>query len=82
MRRLLIASVAAATWLAGAAVASAHVEVLPTTATVNESTQFTLRVPTERDVPTTRVEVLFPAQITVYSFAEPPPGWRMTPLRR
>jgi uncharacterized protein YcnI len=82
VRRLLIASVAAATWLAGAAVASAHVEVLPTTATVNESTQFTVRVPTERDVPTTGVQVLFPAQITVYSFAEPPPGWRMTPLRR
>ena len=54
----------------------------PTTAPVDESTQFTVRVPTERDVPTTGVRVVFPAQITVYSFAEPPPGWRMTPLRR
>jgi hypothetical protein len=77
-----VAALAAAAWLACAAVASAHVEVLPSTATLNESTQFTVRVPTERDVPTVRVQVLFPPEITVYSFAEPPPGWRMTPLTR
>lgn len=72
----------AAAWLATAGAALAHVDVLPRSVAVGEATELTVRVPTERDVPTTRVRVDFPAQITVYSFADPPPGWRLTPLRR
>jgi uncharacterized protein YcnI len=47
-----------------------------------QAVEFTVRVPTEREVPTTRVRVDFPSQVTVFSFADPPPGWRLTPLRR
>jgi uncharacterized protein YcnI len=80
--RALIATLAAAAWLAGAGAAVAHVEVLPGTVPAGEASEFTIRVPTERDVPTTRVRVDFPDQVTVFSFAEPPPGWRLTPLRQ
>jgi hypothetical protein len=71
----------AAAWLAGAGQALAHVEVLPGEVAAGESTEFTIRVPNERDVPTTRVRVEFPSQVTVFSFAEPPAGWGMAPLR-
>jgi uncharacterized protein YcnI len=80
--RALIATAAAAAWLACAGVAAAHVDVLPTPVPAGEAVEFTVRVPTERDLPTTGVQVDFPPQVTVFSFAEPPPGWRMTPVRR
>jgi uncharacterized protein YcnI len=80
--RAVVASLAAAAWLAGAGAALAHVQVLPGSVPAGEATEFTIRVPTERDVPTTRVRVEFPSQVTVFSFADPPPGWRLTPLRR
>ena len=80
--RALIASAAVAAWLACAGVATAHVEVLPTSVPAGEAVEFIVRVPTERDLPTTRVRVDFPPQVTVFSFADPPPGWRITPLRR
>ena len=53
--RALIASLAAAAWLAGAGAALAHVEVLPRSVPAGEATEFAIRVPTERDVATTRV---------------------------
>jgi uncharacterized protein YcnI len=80
--RALIALVAVAAWLAGAGAALGHIEVVPGTVPAGEATEFTIRVPNERDLPTIRVAVDFPAQVTVFSFAEPPPGWRVTPLRR
>lgn len=79
--RAWLACLAAAAWLAGAGQALAHVEVLPGEVAAGEATEFRIRVPTERDVPTTRVRVEFPSQVTVFSFAEPPAGWRMAPLR-
>ena len=54
--RALIASLAAAAWLAGAGAALAHVEVLPGSVPAGEA-EFAIRVPTERDVATTRVGV-------------------------
>jgi uncharacterized protein YcnI len=80
--RASVAAVAAAAWLAASGAALAHVEVLPATAVSGEATEFTVRVPSERDVPTTRVRVDFPDQVTVFSFAEPPAGWTVIPLRR
>ena len=65
----------------GAAPAMAHVDVLPTEVAQGEALEFTIRVPNERDIPTTRVQVDFPPQITVYSFAAPPPGWTMRTVR-
>lgn len=67
--------------LVPAAAASGHVSVLPTSVVQGEAQEFTIRVPTERDLPTTAVTVEFPDEVTVYSFAEPPPGWTMRPLR-
>jgi len=63
--------------LALAPSALAHVQVLPDQATVNQSQEFTVRVPTERQVPTVGVRVMFPTQVDVFSFQPPPPGWRM-----
>lgn len=59
----------------GAAPAMAHVDVLPAQLTLNEAQELVVRVPNERDVPTVRVSVTFPPQVTVYSFAANPPGW-------
>jgi hypothetical protein len=76
-----VAALAAVAWLALAAPAMAHVEVLPASVPQGDAVQFTIRVPNERDIPTTQVRVDFPAQVTVFSFADPPPGWRLQPLR-
>jgi uncharacterized protein YcnI len=72
--------VAAAAWYAGTAHAAAHIDVLPRQVPAGEAVELTIRVPNERDVPTTGVRVDFPSAVTVYSFAEPPPGWRIRPL--
>jgi hypothetical protein len=61
--------------------AAAHVDVLPREVAQGEAIQLTVRVPTERDVATTRVRVEIPPQITVYSFGPPPPGWKVVPVR-
>lgn len=61
----------------GAAPATAHVDVLPTRAADGLATEFTIRVPTERDIPTRSVTVRIPPSVTVFSVAEPPPGWRV-----
>ncbi len=67
--------------LVAAAPAAAHVDVLPTTVTQGEATEFTVRVPSERDLPTTRVRIDVPDQVTVYSLGPPPPGWTATAVR-
>lgn len=75
MRRLAATALTAAALAAGAAPAAAHIDILPTTVEAERSTEFTVRVPTEREIPTTSVRVDFPKQVTVYSFAPPPAGW-------
>lgn len=77
MRRTL--ALAAAVALTAPAVATAHVDVLPEQVVAGQPTLFTVRVPNERGGPaTTAVRVVFPRDVTVYSFAPPPPGWTMT----
>lgn len=66
--------------LAVASSASAHVVVLPSVVSLNTSTEFTLQVPTERNLPTVAVRVMFPAQVTVYSFRVPPAGFTVAPI--
>jgi uncharacterized protein YcnI len=66
--------------LVAAAPAVAHVEVLPSEVTIGEAQRFTIRVPTEGNVATTSVRVTFPADVVVYSFAAPPPGWAVRPV--
>lgn len=80
MRRIVVLALAALL-TGGASQALAHVDVLPTEVAQGEPLEFTVRVPTERELPTTRVRIDFPSQITVYSFAAPPPGWTMRPVR-
>lgn len=55
-------------------VASAHVRVLPEEIPAGSFEVFTVRVPTEKDIPTTGVRVEVPEGFTI-SRVEPVPGW-------
>ena len=55
-------------------VASAHVRVLPEEVPADTFEVFTVRVPTEKDIPTTGVRVEVPEGFTI-SRVEPVPGW-------
>lgn len=77
----MVALAALALLVGGAAPAVAHVEVLPDQVEKGTGVEFTIRVPTERALATTRVEVGIPSQVTVYSFAAPPPGWTIQTVR-
>ncbi|MBI2888203.1 MAG: YcnI family protein [Chloroflexi bacterium] len=58
----------------GLSVASAHVTVWPRESTVGAFERYTVRVPTERAVPTVKVEVEMPPGVT-FSKLAPKPGW-------
>lgn len=58
-----------------AGIASAHVTVLPNETTQGKYEVFTLRVPTEKEIATVKVEVKFPTGVTVSRF-EPKFGWK------
>ncbi len=72
---------AAVALLVAAATAQAHIDVLPATLTQGQAGELTVRVPNERDVPTTRVRVDVPPEVTVYSLGEPPAGWSVAAIR-
>jgi uncharacterized protein YcnI len=78
LRSLLLVSILAAL-VPGRAVA--HIDVLPVEAVVGQAERVTIRVPSERDLDTVAVQVLFPEEITVYS-VNPPPGWDARVLYR
>ena len=54
----------------------AHAVVVPDVAPPGAYQKYVLRVPTERDVATTRIEIRFPDAVTVVSFADVP-GWEI-----
>jgi uncharacterized protein YcnI len=56
-------------------VTQAHVTVWPRESAANASELYTVRVPTEKDIPTVGVRVDFPAEVTVSRFV-PAPGWQ------
>ncbi|TVY11848.1 YcnI family copper-binding membrane protein [Paenibacillus cremeus] len=60
----------------GAGMASAHVSVLPKETTQGASEKFTVRVPSEKDSPTVKVEVKFAVDTVNVSRFEPKPGWK------
>lgn len=62
-------------FLSGAGTIYAHVTVLPKETTQGVYEKFTVRVPTEKDIPTIKVEVKFPAAVSISRF-EPMPGWK------
>jgi uncharacterized protein YcnI len=70
----VVAAIAVALALS-AVPAAAHVDVLPAEVPAGEASELTVRVPTERDVPTTAVRLEIPAGVTVFSVGVPPPGW-------
>ncbi len=61
-------------------IARAHAVVYPERTTPHTYEKFTLRVPNERDRPTLRVELAFPAAVDVVSFGEVA-GWTLQVAR-
>lgn len=58
-------------------IASAHVEVTPKTSTTGEEETYTAKVPSEKDVPTTKFTIKIPSGLDFDSF-EPIAGWNFT----
>ncbi len=56
--------------------ASAHVTVQPKETTQGSYEKFTVRVPSEKNEPTVKVEVKFPLDAVTVSRFEPKPGWK------
>jgi len=82
--RALHRAVAAASLVCAAAalvpsVANAHVTVWPKSAARGAFERYVVRVPNERNVPTTRVEIHFPAEVRISSFQEVA-GWQLQVL--
>lgn len=73
IRAAIVAAVAVAVALA-AAPAGAHVQVRPAEAAPGDPVLWTVLVPNEREVATTRVELAIPAGVLPFAY-EPLPGW-------
>src|SRR5438552_5155256 len=56
---------------------SAHIRINPTESTAGAREKYTMRVPNEKQVPSSRIEGEFPAGLDVYDF-EFKPGWTIT----
>jgi len=80
MRRRRIALAAAATLVAAVVAVPtlswAHAVVFPKTSTLGAYERYVLRVPNEKAVATTKVELRFPAGVRVTSIADVP-GWQL-----
>lgn len=74
MRKQMIVWLAATAMLLFSDTAHAHVTVAPKETTQGAYEKFTVRVPTEKDVPTVKVELKIPADVNI-SLLEPKPGW-------
>jgi uncharacterized protein YcnI len=74
LRRMMAFLLALLPVLLVAGVASAHVTVVPKQSAVNGFERYTVRVPTEKAVPTTKVRVELPEGST-FSSVLPQPGW-------
>lgn len=73
VRSLIVAS---ALVLTVASLASAHAVVYPKTSNSGSFEKYTIRVPNEKTVATTRVEIRFPAELRVTAFSDVP-GWTL-----
>lgn len=63
-----------------AGVASAHVTVAPNQVPANSWQKFVVKVPTEKDIPTTKVKVVVPDGAEVMQ-VEPVPGWTFNAVK-
>ena len=59
-----------------AQLASAHIRIAPTESTVGAREKYTMRVPNEKQVGSSKIEGEFPAGLDVYDF-EFKPGWKI-----
>ena len=78
-RALAAASLAGAVCVLAPSVARAHVTVWPRTASHGAYERYVVRVPNEKDVATTRVEIRFPAAVRISSFLDVA-GWKLEVL--
>jgi uncharacterized protein YcnI len=76
MRKTILAAVAIGA-LALVPAAAAHVTVNPDEVPADSFSRFAIRVPTERGVATTKVELQLPEGLFFVSF-QPKPGWKRT----
>ncbi|OWR28935.1 nuclear export factor gle1 [Saccharibacillus sp. O23] len=74
---LTLAAPASAALLMFAAVASAHVSVLPKESTTGAWETYTMKVPVEKDVNTNKVVLKMPKGVEFQQY-EPIPGWKTT----
>lgn len=77
-RRIFALTAALLAWVP--ALGLAHAVVFPKASTPGAYERYVLRVPNERKVATTRVEIRFPGDVKVTSFADVP-GWQLEVLR-
>ncbi len=74
--KLAITTVAATVgMLIGVQISNAHVTVVPNQSPANAYELYTVRVPTEKPIPTIKVKLAFPEGVDVSRFA-PAPGWK------
>jgi uncharacterized protein YcnI len=78
-RALFVASLAALGALLLPSRALAHVTVWPKSAAPGSYERYVVRVPNEKNVPTTRVEIRFPAEARISSFSDVA-GWQLEVL--
>ena len=71
---------ALATMLVIPSAAHAHAVVFPKNSTPGAYEKYVLRVPNEKGVPTTRVEIRFPSNVRVVSFGDVD-GWTLEQIR-
>jgi uncharacterized protein YcnI len=78
-RALLVVSLGCAAAALLPAVGRAHVTVWPRAGARGAFERYVVRVPNEKNVPTTRVEIHFPAEVRISSFLEVA-GWQLQVL--
>jgi uncharacterized protein YcnI len=79
-RAMRVAGVTTVLTLAVYAIGLAHAVVYPKASTTGAYERYVIRVPNERKVATTRVELTFPSDVKVSSFADVP-GWTIEVTR-
>ena len=67
---------AVAVLFATASIAAGHVRITPPESAPGATQRYTMRVPTERDTPTVRIELECPPDVTLVSFEEVT-GWKI-----
>ncbi|MDB4905430.1 MAG: nuclear export factor [Gemmatimonadetes bacterium] len=79
IRRALAAAASLAALLSLPTLLFGHAVVFPKASTTGAYEKYVLRVPNEKQVATTRVEIRFPAGVRVTAFADVP-GWQLEVL--